>query len=140
MNEETEREKNKRLLKKIGRDKRIRARKEKRGQIGKHTQVIGRDGPSCPRCSQPTLILEHTSIGPKQTKQPFFYSRWYKCTNTHCRTKLIMPPEFRVFRDEEARAKFEQRPKLTSDIALQVLDTMSPQPAELYDGESPPWE
>lgn len=54
-------------------------------------------GPSCPRCGKPTKVCAHRTITSKQLKQPFFYSKWYKCTNELCKTTLIMPEEFRVF-------------------------------------------
>lgn len=88
-------------------------------------------GPPCPRCRQPTKIRRHKRITPEMLERPFYYSQWYFCANRACKTQMIMPPEFRVFRcDPVPETKVED-----VDIALAVLDRKV-----LYDGESPPWE
>jgi hypothetical protein len=61
------------------------------------SKVIGKGGPPCPRCGKATQVRTHLSIGRKQLRQPYFYSRWFKCTNKKCRTTLIMPPEYIVW-------------------------------------------
>ena len=58
--------------------------------------VVGYDGDPCPRCKEPTQIREHDVLRDKQLREPFYYSRWFYCTNKHCRTKLIMPPRYMV--------------------------------------------
>lgn len=51
-------------------------------------------------------VREHDEIRAKQKYQPFYYSRWYCCLNADCRTTMVMPEEFIVFRDDKARTKF----------------------------------
>jgi hypothetical protein len=58
-------------------------------------------GPPCPRCRRPMEIRGHARIREKQRRQPFYYSRWYRCPHTDCPTTLVMPPEFRVFAANE---------------------------------------
>lgn len=65
------------------------------GKSKKYVVVAG-DGDACPRCGRPTQIREHRLIGDKQLRQPFYYSRWFNCTNKRCRTTLVMPPRFKV--------------------------------------------
>jgi hypothetical protein len=60
-------------------------------------------GPPCPRCNQQTEVREHVAVTAKELAKPFYYSRWYKCLNSRCRTNLIMPNEFRVFRVRHPR-------------------------------------
>lgn len=79
-------------------------------------------GPPCPRCKHATAVREHPAITEKQLRQPFYYSRWYICRNPACKTTTIMPEEFRVYRDDDTRRKFEEKPEPFSDIALDVLD------------------
>ena len=60
-------------------------------------KVIGHDGPLCHRCGQATEVREHAAITDKELRRPFYYLRWYNCTNPDCATTLIMPPDFRSF-------------------------------------------
>jgi hypothetical protein len=61
------------------------------------SKVIGKGGPPCPRCGKATQVRTHRSIRRKQLRQPYYYSRWFKCINKKCRTTLIMPPEYIVW-------------------------------------------
>jgi hypothetical protein len=47
-------------------------------------------------------VRQHKHIGVRQRRQPFFYSRWYRCSHTDCRTREVMPPEFIVWNDNPA--------------------------------------
>jgi len=60
------------------------------------TIVIPGDGDPCPRCGVPMEIHEHNSVGDKQLRQPFYYTRWFRCTNKSCRTTQVMPPRYKV--------------------------------------------
>ena len=100
--------------------------------MGKHKRsrsrvVLGERGDPCPRCGRSTEVREHGEITPKHRRQPYYYSRWFYCTNKKCKTSMIMPDRFRVFRRE-------RQPVSTGyedDIVMSVL-------AE-QDGK-PPWE
>jgi hypothetical protein len=96
-------------LKTHDRKKKKRFRKHKRdnyarkhfgkykGKAGPKTVVVGKNGDPCPRCGCLTEIRQHKHVGPKQLRQPFYYSRWYYCMNPSCRTNQIMPEQFKVF-------------------------------------------
>jgi len=62
--------------------------------------IVG--GPPCPRCKQQTEVREHVEVTAKELAKPFYFSRWYKCMNSRCKTTLIMPNEFKVFRESNA--------------------------------------
>jgi len=66
--------------------------------------VVPGDGDPCPRCCQPTEIREHPEITEKCLRQPFYYSRWFYCTNPKCRVTTYMPERYKVF-SESARAQ-----------------------------------
>jgi hypothetical protein len=87
-------------------------------------------------------IREHVSITDKHLAQPFYYSRWFNCTNPTCKTTLVMPDRFRVFRDEATRVRFEgsgvdDQPQ--SDIVFETLDAMATE-QKPPSNERPPWE
>jgi hypothetical protein len=44
----------------------------------------------------PTEIREHDGVGEKQLRQPFYYRRWFCCTNKDCKTTMIMPERYKV--------------------------------------------
>lgn len=70
-------------------------------------RIVNEFGEPCHTCNRPTQTREHLEITNKQLQQPFYYSRWYNCTNPECKTTLIMPDEFRVYNNNEAsRAYF----------------------------------
>ena len=99
-------------------------------------KIVGNDGPPCGRCKQPTQIRDLIAVTPKIQRRPFYYRRYY-CTDRSCKTTLIMPKEFRVFRNEKLREVFEQRERQTetnSDVALDFLDgTQGPLPSPSND-------
>jgi hypothetical protein len=84
------------------------------------------DGPPCPRCGVAMEVREHASIGPKQLRKAFYYSRWYCCRNKHCRTTLVMPEEFKVMNEPAPE------PETDSDRRLDAIRDQL--------GERPPWE
>lgn len=59
-------------------------------------------GPPCPRCGYATEVRRHSEITAQRLRQPFFYSHWYICHNTRCRTTNIMPEEAKVWNNPEA--------------------------------------
>jgi hypothetical protein len=75
----------------------------------KNRVVVPGDGDPCPRCRQPMRIFEHRQIGRKQRAQPFYYRRWFRCTNEACQTTLVMPECYRVWNcNNEKRASLER--------------------------------
>jgi hypothetical protein len=53
-------------------------------------------------------VRQHNHIGAKQLRQPYFYSRWYRCNNPDCRTREVMPAEFIVWNDNEAAQRLRR--------------------------------
>jgi hypothetical protein len=66
-------------------------------------------GDPCPRCGQPTQVREHKAITEKHLAQPFYYTRWFNCTNDDCQTTLIMPEHYKVWRDVSADSTRDER-------------------------------
>jgi hypothetical protein len=81
----------------------------------KNMKIVDLDGPPCPRCGCSTEIREHERITGKELARPFYYSRWYNCQNRNCKTKLIMPPEFRVWNKAEAHHMHDELTTPTED-------------------------
>jgi hypothetical protein len=71
--------------------------KQPQQQARRKSTIIPGDGDPCPRCNRPTQIHEHAEIMKKMLRQPFYYSRWFRCTHSDCPTTLIMPPRFIVW-------------------------------------------
>jgi hypothetical protein len=61
----------------------------------RHVVLDGRGDP-CPRCGRPTEIREHACITDRERRRPFYYRRWFYCTNRRCRTTTIVPDRYRV--------------------------------------------
>jgi hypothetical protein len=58
--------------------------------------VIPGEGPPCPRCGRPMQIREHERITKKHLRQPYYFSRWFRCMHRDCATKLVIIEEFKV--------------------------------------------
>jgi hypothetical protein len=61
--------------------------------------IMTAKGPACPRCGRPMQIREHDRIRAKQLRQPFYYSRWFRCMHKGCKTKIVHREEFKVWND-----------------------------------------
>lgn len=71
--------------------------------MSKHNyRIIPGAGDICPRCKQATQIRVHIEITAKQLRGPFYYQRWFNCTNSECSTTLIMKERFKVYASEAA--------------------------------------
>ena len=77
----------------------------------RHVVVPGRGDP-CPRCGRATEIRQHTCIGARELRRPFYYARWFYCVNPRCRTTVIVPDRYRVV----ARASKTNRPACGQDL------------------------
>jgi hypothetical protein len=62
--------------------------------------VLDVSGPPCPRCQQLTQVRQHAMLTEKVIKAPFYFARWFRCINPACRVTLIMPPQFKVYRED----------------------------------------
>jgi hypothetical protein len=65
----------------------------------RNIRIVPGDGDPCPRCGQPTQVREHKAIAERELARPFYYSRWFNCTNASCKTRLIMPSRYIVRRE-----------------------------------------
>jgi len=63
--------------------------------------VVAEQGPDCRRCGRPMQVREHDRIRPKQLRQPFYYSRWFRCMHKGCKTKIVHREEFKVWNTAE---------------------------------------
>ena len=59
--------------------------------------VIAGDGDPCPRCGMAMAIYEHPQVTRHERVRPFYYSRWFRCTNAECKTTTVMPDRYRVW-------------------------------------------
>src|SRR5258706_11414229 len=71
--------------------------------MAKNVKIVSPEGPPGDRCGCPTEIREHERITEKELAKQFYYSRWYNCRNRSCETKVITRPEFRVWKEPEAK-------------------------------------
>jgi hypothetical protein len=93
------------------------------------TIVIPGDGNPCPRCGMPMEIREHNGIGHKQLRQPYYYTRWFYCTNKSCKTTLVMPERYKVM-----------NPVVRSNTCSDNAKPTVMQPERADANERPPWE
>jgi hypothetical protein len=62
--------------------------------------TVSEDGPPCPRCGRPMQVREHDRIRERQLRQPFYYSRWFRCMHKDCKTTIVHRDEFKVWNGE----------------------------------------
>lgn len=93
--------------------RRLNGGRIRRTQFGR-VLIVDEKGPPCRRCKQATEVREHSAITRRHLAQPFYYTRWYRCSNPKCKTTLIVPEEFKVWNYKPSGG----------DIALDVLDTL----------------
>lgn len=106
------------------------------GKKMKHC-VVGNNGIPCPRCGRPTEIREHTEVTARHLAQPFYYSRWFNCNASDCKTTLFMREEFRVFADPEQAQQAERFKAIKQQMTPvePIRRGRDPLP-----GEAPPWD
>ena len=46
-------------------------------------------------------VREHDFIREKHLRQPFYYSRWFRCMHKDCKTKIVHREEFKVWSTPE---------------------------------------
>src|SRR5262245_6923748 len=78
-------------------------------QRKQNRRIVDGYGDACPRCGRKTQIREHVAITERELAKPFYYSRWFKCLNPHCKTTLIMPEKFRVWNEPQAETDTAKR-------------------------------
>ena len=61
-------------------------------------RVIPGEGIPCPRCGEPTQIRKHLAITDRHLQQPYYFSRWFYCRNSHCAVTVHVTEEFKVRR------------------------------------------
>jgi ribosomal protein S27E len=83
-------------------------------------------GPPCPRCHRTMEVHEHDHIGEKQLRGPWYYSRWYCCVHSDCKTNIVHDARFKVINDP---------PWWVSDDEESVQMTEQPSPPPVYEVE-----
>lgn len=48
------------------------------------------------RCGHIAQAREHRELTTKQLRQPYYYSKWFKCLNPNCKTTIFMKDEYKV--------------------------------------------
>jgi hypothetical protein len=74
----------------------IGSRKSNRRFTSSYVIVPG-PGIPCPRCGRPTQIREHRTITERHRRQPYYFTRWFRCMHRACHTTLIMCNEYKVW-------------------------------------------
>jgi len=83
--------------KRARKQRKLKRRNERRA-LKAHRKTVPGQGDPCPRCGMPTEIREHDGLRDKHLRQPFYYTRWFYCTNKQCKTTMIMPDRYKVER------------------------------------------
>ena len=69
----------------------------------KKYNILPEEGVPCPRCKLLSEVREHEQITSRILRQPYYFSRWFRCNNISCSTKIFMKEEFKVFNYEIQR-------------------------------------
>jgi hypothetical protein len=104
----------------------------------RNRRIVTAHGPPCPRCRQPMEVREHERITEKELHRPFYYSRWFNCTNRQCKTTLVMP-EFRVFNEKDA-GPGQRAARGHAELDRDVRVTTGELFTGAVDCDAPPWE
>ena len=87
--------------------------------------VIPGKGPPCPRCGHSTQIREHGRIGEKELQRPFYYRRWFYCTNKDCKTTTYMREEFKVCSKDNPDESFSPRQAIREHLKRRRVEGQS---------------
>jgi len=60
-------------------------------------------------CGWISELRYHREITPKLLGQPFYYSRWYQCTNPDCKTTTFMEEKDKVVNESQATREMRKR-------------------------------
>ena len=66
-------------------------------KIPRETVILPSGEINCPRCGIQAQVREHRTIGPKQRRKQYYYSRWYYCLSPECETNVFSFEEDKVF-------------------------------------------
>lgn len=82
----------------------------------KHYEVISPDGTTCPRCGEVAETREHSAITQKQLGQPFYFKRWYNCTNQVCKTAIFMRDDWKVWNLNAAAREMKEKEEYLAQL------------------------
>jgi hypothetical protein len=68
----------------------------------KDYRVVEEPGLPCPRCKMPTQVREHAVLREKHFRQPYYFSKWYFCTNRDCAVQTHMSEKYKVWNRNDA--------------------------------------
>lgn len=90
-------------------------------------EVVDYEGLPCPRCGVLSETRKHKEITSKQRNQPFYYSVWFNCINTNCRTTIFMSEDYKVVNKNGAARALEnyKRDREEYDQQLSFLKDIS---------------
>lgn len=70
-------------------------------------RITGEQGINCPKCARPTQTREHTELRAKHFKQPYYFKKWYYCTNQSCPVTTHMAEEHKVWNKNKAANQYK---------------------------------
>ncbi len=81
-------------------------------------EVISPDGTTCPRCGEVAETRKHVAITQKQLNQPFYFKRWYNCTNALCKTGIFMLDDWKVENKNAAALEMEAKKDFSEQMSF----------------------
>jgi hypothetical protein len=82
----------------------------------RHYEVMTPDGTVCPRCFQEAETRKHIAITAKQLNQPFYFKRWYSCTNRECKTGIFMLEDWKVENKNAAALEMKAKQEYSAQM------------------------
>lgn len=70
-------------------------------------RVVDEKGEPCPTCNKPSQTREHKEVKMKQLRQPYYFTRWFYCTNKSCKTKMFMLDKYKVWNNNDKSRKMK---------------------------------
>lgn len=71
-------------------------------------EVVDQEGLGCPRCGRPSETRKHKiPLKEKILKQPFYYTVWFNCKNTDCKTTIFMSEDYKIMKNNLAAKHFK---------------------------------
>jgi hypothetical protein len=64
-------------------------------------------------------VRQHSRIREKQRRAAYYYAKWYRCNNTSCRTREVMPPEFIVWNDNPAAQQLRRLKAIYEQLGIE---------------------
>ena len=80
-------------------------------------RILDEIGLGCPQCRMPSQIREHAEIRPKQLNQPYYFSRWFYCTNDECEVSAFHDEKYKVWNNNERAQELRRLEAIQHQLA-----------------------